>query len=139
MQLPLQQTAIRASDSRRCPTRRRGAGFTIIDLMITITILGILAALTIPLFNRYSDRASESAANTTHRSVRTAADMYRHSEGFWPVEFTADMFEAGQLPEMPVGYRLTFNTVTGDIAVETPDDAHPDVSDPWIVVADATE
>jgi prepilin-type N-terminal cleavage/methylation domain-containing protein len=139
MQVPSRKVVLHWSSNRPRRTPEVRGGFTIIDLMITITILGILAALTIPLFNRYSDRAAETAANTTHRSVRTAADMYRHSQGLWPVEFTADMFEAGQVPEMPVGYRLTFNTETGDITVETPEDAHPAVSDPWIVVADATE
>lgn len=32
------------------PTRRRGAGFTIIEVMIVITIIGILVAAVVPIF-----------------------------------------------------------------------------------------
>jgi len=57
--------------------RKDNKGFTLIELMIVVAIIGILAAIAIPQFTKYRSRANNSASLADARNVRT--DM----EGFF--------------------------------------------------------
>ncbi|BCO09636.1 pilus assembly protein [Desulfolithobacter dissulfuricans] len=51
-------------------------GFTLVELMIVVAIIGILAAIAIPQFTKYRARANNSAALSDARNFRTDMEGY---------------------------------------------------------------
>ena len=57
-------------------TKRDEKGFTLIELMIVIAIIGILAAIAIPQFSAYRKRSYNAAAQADLRNAATAQEAY---------------------------------------------------------------
>ena len=68
---------------RRALLRRR-SGFTLIEIMVVVVILGLLAALVVPRIGPQVAEAQRTAAQTQIRSIEDALEMYRLHNGFYP-------------------------------------------------------
>lgn len=63
---------------------RHRSGFTRIEILIVVVILGILAAVIIPQFTNAADDASISSARTPLQTMRSQIELYRAQNGAYP-------------------------------------------------------
>jgi type IV pilus assembly protein PilA len=59
-------------------------GFTLIELMIVVAIIGILAALAVPAYQDYTIRSKVSEGASLASAARTAVDVYFSENGTLP-------------------------------------------------------
>ncbi len=76
------------------------AGFTLIELIITVAIIAILALGLVPLTQLASQRAKEQELRAALRDIRTAIDAYKKATDENRVEKKAD--ETGYPPDLAV-------------------------------------
>ncbi len=78
-------------------------GFTLIELMIVVAIIGILAAIAIPKFADLINKSKEGATKGALSSVRSALQVYYgDNEGWFPTLITALTDQAKYINEIPV-------------------------------------
>jgi general secretion pathway protein G len=71
--------------SRRLHRRRSGqSGFTLVELLLVLVILGILAAIVVPKFSGKTESAQITAAITQISTFATALDTFEIETGSYP-------------------------------------------------------
>jgi prepilin-type N-terminal cleavage/methylation domain-containing protein len=102
---------------------RRKYGFSLTEILIVVAILGILAAVVLPLYQNNTQKARESAAKQTLQIVRNAIELYASkNNGIAPgypgnninapvvdIEFYLKMLKGGYLASRP---KNPFNQLT---------------------------
>jgi type IV pilus assembly protein PilA len=88
-------------------------GFTLIELMIVVAIIGILAAIAIPNFLRFQAKSKQSEAKTNLGAIGTSAESYRVEKDTYVVTTIDDL---GWAPQGTVRYGY-FYDVSGAVTM----------------------
>jgi general secretion pathway protein G len=81
------------SSLRRSALRRAGRrAFTLVEMLLVVTIIGILAALVVPKMMGRSEQARQAAARADISSSKTALDAFEVDNGYYPKSF-ADLIQ----------------------------------------------
>src|SRR5947207_2841848 len=65
-------------------SRRTKAGFTLIELMLVLVILGVLAGIVVPRFAGKGEQARQTAAKTQISNLATALSAFEVDNGYYP-------------------------------------------------------
>ena len=79
---------------------QRDSGYTLLEMMIVVTIVAILATLAEPMWQESITRAREASLKQTLFTVRDVLDQYRADHGKYP-QAMAEVVSAGYLRQMP--------------------------------------
>ena len=100
------------NNTRRYPVKKE-EGFTLIELMIVVVIIGILAAIAIPIFANQQEAAAFASTKSDVKSVSTMAVVHKTKTGKYPR--TCDEWKT----VIPVDWK---SASTGAIGVRTSSD-----------------
>lgn len=80
---------------------KRRKGFTIIELMIVLTIIGILVSIAIPTYQKSLIRANETVLRSNLFTLRTMIDEYTYDKQKGP-QTLQELVDQGYLREIPI-------------------------------------
>jgi general secretion pathway protein G len=103
--------------------RSKEQGFTLLELIVVIAIVGILATIAMPALRRVPIRANEAVLKTNLHTLRDVIDQHYGDKGKYPTSLE-QLVEAGYLKKVPMD-PITKRTDTWVLIYEEDDPETP--------------
>ena len=107
------------------------SGFTLLELLVVMTIIGILAAVAIPALRDSPQRAREAALKENLFTFRSTIDQFHGDKGYYPPDLQTLVAE-GYIRSVPVDpmtkSRDTWVVAYEELTTETEGEAPPEES-----------
>jgi len=94
--------------------KHRQPGFTIVELLIVIVVIGILAAITIVAYNGIQNRASFASAQSDVANIIKKLELFRVDSNTYPVSITECPSPATTNLCIPAGSGVTYRYVANN-------------------------
>jgi len=128
----------RQSKQRR-PRSRGQRGFTLLELIVVVAMIGILASMAMPSLRPAPKKAKEAVLKTNLLAIRQSLDEYYGDKGHYPSTLE-ELVDAGYLRRVPLdpftksrdSWELIYEEVDDDFVpaeTELPEDGAPGIFD----------
>jgi len=91
---------------------RSNRGFTLVELLVVVLILGALAAIAIPRISQSAEKAKINACKTNVDLINSQIELHYANEGAWPEDLDDILNDESYFPdgppECPFGKKYTY-------------------------------
>lgn len=92
---------------------QKDRGFTIVELLVVIVVIGILSAITIVSYTGVSNRAKTASAQSNANSVQQVAEAFNSDMGYYPSKISD--FSAGTTTKLPESVKVVPASTAVDV------------------------
>jgi len=93
---------------------RRRRGFTFVELLVSMTVVGILSAVAVPKYIDLKRRANTTRVIGDIQAVRVAVMSFFGDSAYFPAEVGAGVMPANLQKYLPIGFEFSTNQWTLD-------------------------
>jgi prepilin-type N-terminal cleavage/methylation domain-containing protein len=84
----------------------RRTGFTLIELMVVVTILGVLTSIAVPKYQSFRTRATATRIMGDVEAIRAAATSFYVDSEYYPAEAKKGELPPNLAPYLPSGFKM---------------------------------